>query len=374
MENIEWKIGPKNMGNQLHSICSYMAMYPPIIPNHFIKKFSKSNDVILDPFCGRGTTLLEACLLKRKKIIGNDKNPLAVVLSRSKVSVPQKGRIISRINKLENNYKPEEIEIEDVDEKIKMLYNDYTLKQLIYLKKKLNWKTSNVDNFITAMILGIMHGRTRGYLSISMPNTFSMSPNYVKKYIKEHSLEKPKRNVFRLLKEKLDRCYQVCKKRGKVYMQDTRNMTRIKDSTIDLIVTSPPYTRLITYGSFNWIRLWFIDKEGKEVDKELFRTESLNRYCNFMLDVLFEFKRVLKPGGKAILVIGDVKKRKSNETINLAENIWKRCAEPLGFTKIGKIQKDYIGNPNDRNPKVSRIWGEKKGKATNVERFLIIEN
>ena len=94
----------------------------------------------------------------------------------------------------------------------------------------------------------------------------------------------------------------------------------------------------------------------------------------FMFDVLMEFKRVLKSGGKAVLVIGDVRKERSGETINLAENVWKECAEPLGFKKIGKIQKDYIGNPNNRNPKVSRIWGEKKGKATNVERFIVIEN
>lgn len=371
---IEWKVGPKNMGNKLHTICSYMAMYPPLIPNYFIKKFSEPDDVILDPFCGRGTTLLEACLLERKKIIGNDKNPLAVVLSRSKVSVPQKGRIISRINKLENNYKPEEIRIDDIDEKIKMLYSVYTLKQLLYLKKKLNWKNSNVDNFITAMILGIMHGKSRGYLSISMPNTFSMSPNYIKKYIKEHNLKKPKRNVFELLREKSDRCYQTCKKRGKVYMQDSRNMTRIRDSSVDLIVTSPPYTRLITYGKFNWIRLWFLGKDGGEVDKKLFRTQSLDRYCNFMFDVLKEFKRVLRPQGKAVLVIGDVKRNESNDVINLAENVWMRCAEPIGFKKIDEIQEDIIGNTNDRNPKVSRIWGKKKGNATKIERFLIIEN
>lgn len=375
LKNPEWKVFPKNMGNRLHSICSYMAMYPPSIPNHFIRKYSLSKeDTILDPFCGRGTTILEACLLGKEKVIGNDKNPLAVVLSKSKASVPQKGRIISRIKRLQKNYKQDEIDINDIDDKITMIFSDYTLKQLVYLKKELKWKTSNVDNFITAMILGIIHGNSKGYLSLSMPNTFSMSPNYVRKYIKEHRLQKPERNVFKLLPEKLERCYQTSKKKAKIYMQDARNMSRINDSSIDLIITSPPYTRLITYGRFNWIRLWFLGKEGSEIDKKLFVTQSLDKYCDFMKEVLTEFKRVLKTDGKAILVIGDVTKKDSNKVINLAENVWRRCAKPLDFKIDGNIIEDVITDKDNGNPKVSRIWGKTKGEATKIDRILILKN
>ncbi|MBN2331386.1 MAG: site-specific DNA-methyltransferase [Candidatus Aenigmarchaeota archaeon] len=368
----EWKIYPKNMGNKLHSICSYMAMYPPSIPNYFIDKYSKKGDLVLDPFSGRGTTVLEGCLLERKAI-GNDRNILAAVLSRSKASVPQKGRIISRIKSLKENYKKEEIDTKHVDKKIKMIFGEYTLNQLVYLKKELKWKKSNVDIFITAMVLGIMHGGSKGYLSIQMPNTFSMSPNYVKNYIKEHHLRKPKRDVFRILNEKLERCYQKCSNKGKIYMQDARNMSRIKDSSVDLIVTSPPYTRLITYGTFNWIRLWFLGKDGVEVDKKLFVTQSIDKYCNFMNDVLREFERVLKPEGKAVLVIGDVKKKESTDTINLAESVWERCAKEIGFSKVEDIINDVIYDENNGNPKVSRIWGEKRGNATKVDRILVLK-
>jgi len=367
----EWKLYPKNMGNKLHSICSYMAMYPPTIPNYFISNYSKIGDTVLDPFSGRGTTILEACLLEREAL-GNDRNVLAYVLSKSKASVPQKGRIISRINNLEKNYDPLKIDISYVDKNIKMIFNNYTLKQLVYLKENLKWKMSSVDNFIATMILGIMHGKTRGYLSLSMPNTFSMSPNYVRGYIKNHNLKKPKRDVFKLLQEKLERCYQKSNKRGKVYMQDARNMTRIMDSTVDLIVTSPPYTRLITYGKFNWIRLWFLGKEGAKIDKKLFVTQSLDKYCDFMKDVLTEFKRVLKPSGRAVIVIGDVKKKGSDEIINLAENVWERCARPLGFNQVGDIIDDLIYNEEIGNPKVSRIWGDTKGEATKIDRILVL--
>ena len=69
----EWKELPKNMNNPLHTMCSYMAMFPPSVPHYFINKYSAEGDVILDPFSGRGTTVLEASFMNRIGI-GNDKN------------------------------------------------------------------------------------------------------------------------------------------------------------------------------------------------------------------------------------------------------------------------------------------------------------
>ena len=42
------------------------AMFPRTLVAQFIKTFSKPGDLVLDPFCGSGTTLLEAHRLERK--------------------------------------------------------------------------------------------------------------------------------------------------------------------------------------------------------------------------------------------------------------------------------------------------------------------
>ena len=368
MQACEWKQLPRNMNHQLHTMCSYMAMFPPSLPHHFINKYSKEEDVVLDPFSGRGTTVLEACLMNRVGV-GSDRNPLALLLTKAKSDVPQKGRIISRIDKLSNEFNPSLINIGDEDPNIKMIYSNSTLKQLLFLKTKLKWKKSNVDLFIAGMLLGIMHGNSEGYLSLSMPNTFSMSPNYVRKYVKEHNLQRPQRNVFELLKKKLDRCYQRPQKKGKTFNQDVRRMTRIDDSSVNLIVTSPPYTRVIRYGQFNWIRLWFFEETGKEVDKKLFFTQAIDKYSAFMLDTLKEMKRVLVPHGKLVLVIGDVKDRTSDKITNLAEVIWEKCACPLDFKLVEPIIEDVISD----DTKVSKIWGAKRGNATKIDRILILK-
>jgi DNA modification methylase len=367
-QSYEWKQLPRNMNNQLHTTCSYMAMFPPSVPHYFIEQYSSEGDVVLDPFCGRGTTVLEACFMNRNAI-GNDKNPLAYVLTKAKADVPLKSSIIKRIDELKNECDISEINLSNIHADIKMIFSYATLCQLEFLKNNLNWKTSNVDAFITAMVLGIIHGNSEGYLSVRMPNTFSMSPNYVKNYIKDHGLIKPERDVFENLRKKVNRCYQRPGKRGKTYCLDVRNMRYIKDSSVDLIVTSPPYTRVIKYGQFNWIRLWFLDKTGKEVDKDLFFTESIDRYTVFMTDALKEMKRVLKSNGKAVLIIGDVKHRVRDETYNLAKIVWEQCAQPLGFILAEAILEDVVSDDS----KVSKIWGDKKGNATKIDRILILE-
>ncbi|MBX3328698.1 MAG: hypothetical protein KF682_22720 [Nitrospira sp.] len=57
-----WRRAPRRWGHELHSLCSYMAMFPPMLPRVFIEWLSKPGDVVYDPFSGRGTTLLESLL------------------------------------------------------------------------------------------------------------------------------------------------------------------------------------------------------------------------------------------------------------------------------------------------------------------------
>ena len=91
-ENIkEWE--PKNFkeeGNTIWSFPSrgkwavhtneYRGNWSPYIPRNIIKKYSKENDLVLDPFVGGGTTLIECWLLGRNGI-GVDISPHAISIT-----------------------------------------------------------------------------------------------------------------------------------------------------------------------------------------------------------------------------------------------------------------------------------------------------
>ena len=59
---------------------NYRGNWSPYIPRNLIFRYSKEDDLVLDPFLGSGTTLVETKLLKRKGI-GIDINPNSIKLS-----------------------------------------------------------------------------------------------------------------------------------------------------------------------------------------------------------------------------------------------------------------------------------------------------
>lgn len=81
---------------------------------------------------------------------------------------------------------------------------------------------------------------------------------------------------------------------NKVYYRSSTNMSEIKDNSVDLIVTSPPYFNIKDYS-----------KDGKQINKhskinksDIGSINSFDKYISQLLSVWAECERVLKPNGK----------------------------------------------------------------------------
>ena len=68
-----------------HSLHPYPAKFPPQLPNMILKQYARKGQVVLDPFCGSGTTLVEA-RLQGLNALGVDVNGLSVLLSQVKAT------------------------------------------------------------------------------------------------------------------------------------------------------------------------------------------------------------------------------------------------------------------------------------------------
>jgi site-specific DNA-methyltransferase (adenine-specific) len=238
---------------------------------------------------------------------------------------------------------------------------------------------------IAGALAGIMHGSwrrddTSQYLSISMPNTFSMSPSYVKKYIAENGLQKIPQDVFERLRDKIARLYldDAAGTAGKAHLVDAATLLKgrsMKADSVDLVVTSPPYLQVVNYGTSNWIRLWLlgIDEVGREqgagrkrLNKQLDHRHTYSSYCDFMLRTVLGIERVLKRDGVAVLVIGDVADP-GKEPLPLAAKMWEDIKDQTGLRRIDLVEDDLPAQN-----KVSRIWGATKGQATNRDCALVL--
>ena len=84
-EVLDFILNAKNTTYLTHNFHPFPGKFIPQIPNYFIRKLSKKGETIFDPFCGCGTTLVEAKLTGRDSL-GVDINPLGVFVSKVKTT------------------------------------------------------------------------------------------------------------------------------------------------------------------------------------------------------------------------------------------------------------------------------------------------
>ncbi len=384
-----WHSISSRWGHSMHTMCSYHGMFPAKVAHQFIQQYSKPGDVVLDPFSGRGTTPLQA-RVEGRRAIANDLSPLAYVLSRAKTEPPTWDEANGFVDELEKAYKTAHAEDLDVSPDIRMLYHDNTLAQLCFIRDRLLAKDLTAWNrrelMVAGSLAGIMHGGwrrdgTSQYLSISMPNTFSMSPSYVEKYIRTNGLQKPDQDVFERLRDKLARLYLDDNpgEPGDTHHADAATLLSsrtLAESSVDLVVTSPPYLQVVNYAQSNWIRLWLlgIEEVGREagegrkkLNAMLDHRHTYASYCDFMRRTVLGLQRVLKKNGVAVLVIGDVKDPSKEDALPLAEQMWGDIKGQTGLRLIQVVEDDLPASS-----KVSRIWGDTKGQATTRDCALVL--
>ena len=82
----------------------------------------------------------------------------------------------------------------------------------------------------------------------------------------------------------------------------------IKNNSVDLIVTSPPFLDVVDYATDNWLRCWFNAINEANIDIWTFRKPE--EWAAAMKRVFGELRRVLKPGGYIAFEVGEIRRGK----------------------------------------------------------------
>jgi site-specific DNA-methyltransferase (adenine-specific) len=384
----EWKLQQRLWGHSFHPMCSYLAAFPAALAHAFIARYSRPGDVVLDPFSGRGTTPLQACAEGRTGV-GNDLNPLAFLLTAAKVDPPDRNALAARLVELRWTWwsqaarwmeRSEAGGDVEVPPEVAVAFHPWTLSQLLFLRETLDLARP-ADRFVAATTVGILHGKSATYLSGVMPNTFSMGRGYVRDYAARTGFAPESRDVFDALETKVRRLFRQAPPpvRGIALAGDARDASgrvraalrsRALPERARLVVTSPPYLRVVKYGACNWLRLWFLGIEAAEVDAALDDAHHLDAYLSFMRAVLVDLRAVLADDAVVVLVIGDVERDRGRPIrggVGLAGTVWEASAEPVGYRLAG-IASDEIAP----HRKMTKIWGAEAGNATQIDRILVV--
>ena len=368
----EFWTAKQRQANSIHEI-SYRACFKPQLPNFFIQNLSKENDTIYDPFLGRGTTIIEAGLLNRQ-VIGNDINPLSIILSEPRFLIPDYIGLEEYLNKIpfKKNLKA------DID--LSMFYHPDTESELVSLRKFILEKEKNnnlneMDKWIRMVATNRLTGHSKGFFSVYTlpPNQAVSQERQIK--INEKRNQKPEyRNVKKLILRKsksliknisqkdihtLKRIHKTA-----VFLNEDAGKTKqIEDNSVQLTVTSPPFLDVVQYAKDNWLRGWFNGIDITKVEKEITMSKTIEQWNDVMQKVFDELYRITKYNGFVAFEVGEVK----NGKIKLDEYV-----VPLGlnsgFTPIGII----INKQNFT--KTANIWGVKNNsKGTNSNRIVVFK-
>ena len=189
----------QRQASSLHEI-SYRACFKPQLPRFFIERLTQPGDRVYDPFMGRGTTLLEAALLGRVPM-GNDLNPLSVLLIRPRLRPPTLDQIAARL---------QEIDLKDFDEfpeDLLVFYHPETLREICALKKhflsRAHETLDPVDDWLRMVATNRLTGHSAGFFSVyTLPPNQAVSVASQRRINAKRRQTPPRRDVAKLILKK----------------------------------------------------------------------------------------------------------------------------------------------------------------------------
>lgn len=272
-----WDFRRANTKEFTHCFHSYPAMMIPQVARRILDKYAGQSKVLFDPYCGSGTSLVEANL-KGINAIGTDINPLARLIAKSKTT---------------------KIDIQVLDLFLQD-FNNYIFSinfQVDRIKSLVIPNVKNIDYWFSKTAqqkLGIIRAYIESINDISIRNFFNVAfsetvreSSYVKKgefkLVRSKNFHKKEEvDVFGMMILKLSRnkkglleFMHSCNNDTHTSVYDFNTVEKIPTNiilpdSIDIVVTSPPYgdsRTTVAYGQYSRLaNEWLGYKEANQID------------------------------------------------------------------------------------------------------------
>ncbi len=379
-----------------HGLHKYPAKFFPELPRWLIKRYSQENDQILDPFAGSGTTNVEA-LLSRRNSVGIDVDPFSRFISIVKVTPlvetelkPAQKVLLEAIL----HYRPSLVAESDLPDfpYRDNWFNKEILVELTYLKKRIQSLDTHdtVKDFFKVCLSSIIRSVsnaddncTRTVIRKKL-NKLVRPSDALNRFVKALQVKVPKMIAF-------SQNYPSDITVNFPDDMDARNI-KYRANYFDLAVTSPPYVNAVDYPRTHQLEMYwlgFAQNSLTALKKQNVGTESVSashyklrheigipeadrvmanifeddprrafiafKYLDDMRKNLVEVYKVLREGGRYIIVVGN------NRIRGQLFESWKYLmpiAENIGFeveTYFGsEIIKHFIKVP--RGERINTDW------------------
>jgi len=332
---------------RLNGVCPYFTMFPLDFPLKILRNKSKKGDIILDPFCGRGTTNY-ASRVSGLYSIGIDSSPVAAAIAEAKLSNTTPESIVKTAENILNEHISPEVPQGEFWE---WAYHPQVLFDLCKLRDVLNENcSSNVRIALRGIILGALHGPRRkqgsSYFSNQSQRTYAPKPSYAIRYWKQNKLKPQKINVLNIIKERAERYYRnQSPATGRIIKADSRSRATFQsiDKSVTWVITSPPYYGMRTYIPDQWIRAWFLGG-NPEVNYSVSKQISHFSQSDFAKDlhsVWSNLEDVCKNHTNMVIRFGAISDRKVDPTQLIKQSLRETNWQILTITSAGSSDRGH---------------------------------
>ncbi|MBT4326345.1 MAG: hypothetical protein HOD60_05475 [Candidatus Nitrosopelagicus sp.] len=376
ISQLDWNFTNAKTTYFTHDIHPYSAKFIPQIANNLIKIISNENDVVLDPFCGSGTTALE-CLLEKRNSVNTDLNPLSKIIGvakTSKVNTKIKKELDSIILEIKNQIdkpttKPQLYDLFPNIPNMSKWFHQNTITELSFLRNKI----ISIDTTVGKCIFQTILSKTVNQVSNQQEETRYAA---TEKEIPVNYTYKLFLRNFKKIWSKIEETNSHMDNHNAHFQTvDLRvpisknSLSLIQKNSIDAVITSPPYPNATDYHLYHRFRLFWLgydprDLAKNEIGSHLRHQKEGTGFIDYMKEMELCMKNIylaLKHGKYAAFVIGDGIFNK--QVFRSAEELSK-IGEKVGFKKI-MIQ--------ERNIHQTRRSFLKPGRRAKLEKILILQ-
>jgi len=328
-----------------HSIHKYPAKFFPELPRWIIQRYSKTGDVILDPFMGSGTTNLEAMLLGRESV-GVDVDPFSRLLAKVKTTILPAASLKRAQADMEHyldSYSP--------NKKIKALpifpyrdnwFSHSALHEMAFIKEGIaSIKASrNIKEFLLICFSSIVRQSSQADNNctrtvIRKKFNKQVAEGYPIRIFKKRLAESV-RGMLELRETKLDFARVEIPQSS-----SATNLKRYADNSFALALTSPPYVNAVDYPRTHQLEMYWLGlangslrevkrahvgtevvkaheyaslsqtgiESADEILESIYKIDKrrafiASKYILDMVKNMQEVYRVLKPNGHYVIVVG----------------------------------------------------------------------
>jgi len=325
--NLNWTerdLPERERTKHVHRLHPYLGKFIPQLVEIFLRKYFVAGQTVLDPFCGSGTTLVQANELGVNSI-GYDISAFNVILCRAKTHnydlVKAEKEIKDALEKVRVLTQEEPRQLKLFDSKASIEDTDYlqkwfahqSLRELLsylHLIERQGYEYQDLLRIILSR--SARSARLTTHFDLDFPKQPQIEPYYCYKHSRTCS---PTQEAFKFLNryslDTIRRLKEYSKLRTnagvEIHHADSR---KTEIPPIDGIITSPPYVGLIDYHdhhSYAYHLLDLNDRREEEIGPAA-NGSSQKAQQEYQYDIATVFRKateVMPSGGRLIVVAAD---------------------------------------------------------------------